>query len=201
MGDTKIEWADKTWHQKVAAKRIGVSLDEYLSRVALGQKWCTTCKEWDSRFIFAPDSSRGDGLAAGCRSRKPRALQTKEQKQEKARVSYRAYYARKGGPGIRERVYARKRGSEPIQPHHRESIMEDFDGRCAYCGATATTMDHVVPVSHGGGSGRGNLLPACRSCNSRKRTKPLERFLDECNRRGQSISDRICEELVMEFVL
>jgi len=30
-------------------------------------------------------------------------------------------------------------------------------------------MDHVVPVVRGGKSSRGNLVPACKECNSRKK--------------------------------
>jgi thymidine kinase len=37
---------------------------------------------------------------------------------------------------------------------------------CAYCGASATTYDHVVPKMHGGTNDPSNLVPACASCNS-----------------------------------
>ncbi|GAB4299371.1 MAG: HNH endonuclease [Desulfuromonadia bacterium] len=47
------------------------------------------------------------------------------------------------------------------------------EGRCHYCGGTfppgELTMDHLVPVIRGGTSSRGNLVPACRECNSRKK--------------------------------
>jgi len=46
-------------------------------------------------------------------------------------------------------------------------------GRCHYCGGKflpdELTMDHVVPVIRGGKSTRGNLVPACKECNSRKK--------------------------------
>ncbi len=29
-------------------------------------------------------------------------------------------------------------------------------------------MDHIVPLSRGGRSRRGNVVPACKDCNSRK---------------------------------
>jgi 5-methylcytosine-specific restriction endonuclease McrA len=45
-------------------------------------------------------------------------------------------------------------------------------GRCHYCrrqvGARRLTMDHVVPLIRGGRSTRGNVVPACKECNSRK---------------------------------
>ena len=42
-------------------------------------------------------------------------------------------------------------------------------GACHYCGgrfmAEDLTMDHIVPISRGGKSNRGNLVPACKKCN------------------------------------
>jgi 5-methylcytosine-specific restriction endonuclease McrA len=45
-------------------------------------------------------------------------------------------------------------------------------GVCHYCGrqigARQLTMDHVVPLIRGGRSTRGNVVPACKPCNSKK---------------------------------
>jgi len=47
------------------------------------------------------------------------------------------------------------------------------DGMCFYCrrrvGGRALTMDHIVPLGRGGRSARGNVVPACKDCNSRKK--------------------------------
>jgi 5-methylcytosine-specific restriction endonuclease McrA len=47
-------------------------------------------------------------------------------------------------------------------------------GVCFYCrtqvGASALTMDHIVPIGRGGRSIRGNVVPACKVCNTRKRS-------------------------------
>lgn len=43
--------------------------------------------------------------------------------------------------------------------------------RCTYCGAPATELDHVIPWSRGGTTEPGNLAPACKPCNSRKRDR------------------------------
>ena len=40
--------------------------------------------------------------------------------------------------------------------------------RCAYCPNPADTIDHVVPLVRGGTNYEGNLVPACRRCNSSK---------------------------------
>lgn len=46
-------------------------------------------------------------------------------------------------------------------------------GRCHYCGGAAEpkslTMDHIVPISRGGKSTKGNVVPACKTCNNRKK--------------------------------
>jgi hypothetical protein len=39
---------------------------------------------------------------------------------------------------------------------------------CAYCDATPTTVDHVMPLSRGGTNFEGNLVPCCKACNSSK---------------------------------
>jgi 5-methylcytosine-specific restriction protein A len=52
-------------------------------------------------------------------------------------------------------------------------------GICYYCrrqvGPRSLTMDHIVPLGRGGRSLRGNVVPACKDCNNRKRSLlPLE---------------------------
>lgn len=46
-------------------------------------------------------------------------------------------------------------------------------GQCHYCGARVPpkelTMDHVVPVVRGGRTSRGNVVPCCKDCNSKKK--------------------------------
>lgn len=46
-------------------------------------------------------------------------------------------------------------------------------GLCYYCGKKFSpkdlTMDHIVPVIRGGKSIKGNIVPACKECNSRKK--------------------------------
>lgn len=164
---TKIEWTDETWHRKTAAKRIGISLEEYVARIASGEKWCTFCKAWHPRTIFGVDKSRGDGLSASCRGRANRhPPPSREERRARANEAYRRYYAGPAGASIRERARARKRGLDAIPAWWRE---EQLERGCAYCGDYATTIDHVIPVADGGKSEPGNLVPACGTCNSKKK--------------------------------
>ena len=52
-------------------------------------------------------------------------------------------------------------------------------GRCHYCGsrmpAAELTMDHIVPISRGGKSTKGNVAPCCKECNNaKKQLLPME---------------------------
>jgi 5-methylcytosine-specific restriction enzyme A len=46
-------------------------------------------------------------------------------------------------------------------------------GICYYCKkkfkAIELTMDHLIPISRGGESRRGNIVPACKPCNNKKK--------------------------------
>lgn len=56
-------------------------------------------------------------------------------------------------------------------------------GVCHHCGETFSpqelTMDHLVPIVRGGKSTKGNLVPSCKTCNSkRKHRLPFEKADD-----------------------
>lgn len=49
---------------------------------------------------------------------------------------------------------------------------------CFYCGgAKKLTVDHNVPLARGGTDNIGNILPACRSCNSKKNARTALEFI------------------------
>lgn len=59
-------------------------------------------------------------------------------------------------------------------------ILKEYKFKCAYCGCEFTlfnreTRDHVIPISKGGDNIKENVIPACRSCNSKKYDKILKR--------------------------
>ncbi len=52
-------------------------------------------------------------------------------------------------------------------------------GKCYFCGRKTTfknlTMDHLLPLSRGGMSTKDNIVPCCKSCNTKKKSMlPLE---------------------------
>jgi 5-methylcytosine-specific restriction endonuclease McrA len=56
----------------------------------------------------------------------------------------------------------------------RRNVLIRDGHRCAYCGHSANTIDHVVPRSKGGRHSWDNVVAACSRCNSRKDDKFLK---------------------------
>lgn len=67
----------------------------------------------------------------------------------------------------RERAKARELRQSTWWKRRRSS------GICYYCGenvgAKQLTMDHIIPLVRGGRSNKGNIVPACKKCNSAKK--------------------------------
>lgn len=66
-------------------------------------------------------------------------------------------------------------------PENRVKVYERDGYRCRYCGKQLTletvTLDHIVPVSKGGGNDLQNLVTACLDCNSKKTGRLVGDFL------------------------
>jgi hypothetical protein len=73
---------------------------------------------------------------------------------------------------------ARMRGLEASLTRYQwQAALRHFDRCCAYCGSREKmTRDHFVPLVLGGPFTRANVVPACLSCNSRKRCSPPEQW-------------------------
>jgi len=62
-------------------------------------------------------------------------------------------------------------------------------GICYYCkgifSAKDLTMDHIVPLSRGGRSTKGNVVPCCKACNNKKKyLTPVDLRLNEMKKKG-----------------
>ncbi len=53
-------------------------------------------------------------------------------------------------------------------PVSRRGVLRRDGNRCGYCGASATTIDHVLPKSRGGKDTWENLIACCLRCNNVK---------------------------------
>jgi 5-methylcytosine-specific restriction endonuclease McrA len=116
----------------------------------MGLKWCRRCEDW-----LPSEAVTKNGL---CRPHE--------------NEDYRRRYADGGRLAIAARIHARDRKMDPIPAEAREAV-ECFENACAYCGGSVDGFDHIIPVSAGGRSVIGNLVPACKRCNSSKGDRPL----------------------------
>lgn len=83
------------------------------------------------------------------------------------------------------RVYcAVRRGRLSNDPETRDYAKLIVNDPCVYCGEQAESVDHIEPLSRGGGDTWENLAPACISCNSQKHTMGLLEFLIRRRERG-----------------
>ena len=78
-------------------------------------------------------------------------------------------------------------------------LLGQYGGVCAYCGAAGPlTADHRIPLSRGGRNVIENIIPACKSCNSRKHTMTEDEFravLQQPNRLAEVDSEYAAERV------
>lgn len=164
---SNIEWTDATaivdrdgariryYHRKDPARP-----GQQQRRLMLteGKKWCRGCFAW-----LDAASVGKNGL---CRPH--------ENKDAKLR------YAEDGNYRQRRKDHAvrKSRGVERVDSVSGINLRELFEGKCAYCDNEARTWDHVIPVSKGGATVEGNIIPACTPCNSSKRDSDIDDWLD-----------------------
>jgi len=117
---------------------------------------------------------------------------------DKARAKYRRYYlthkdqvrekdrrSREANPArvianLARRRALRAAAEGDFTADEFRVLCSEYGDRCAYCQEESPlTADHAVPLSRGGSNWISNILPACKSCNSRKRTRTPEEFLYE----------------------
>ena len=71
-----------------------------------------------------------------------------------------------------KRYQARKRhvALSDLTAEQWDMIKDHYGHRCVYCGRKMQrlTQDHIIPLIKGGNHTLTNIVPACRSCNSKK---------------------------------
>lgn len=69
---------------------------------------------------------------------------------------------------VRLRRYIRMPYHHRVPSWSKNGLMRRDQHCCAYCGKRGNTVDHLIPVSRGGGSTWQNTVIACVACNGRK---------------------------------
>ena len=70
----------------------------------------------------------------------------------------------------RNRLRAAQGGMSPLGVNDERAKLA---GRCIYCDAAASSVDHLIPRLAGGPDSVDNFVPACSSCNSSKGARDL----------------------------
>lgn len=140
---------------------------------AAGRAWCRRCRDW---------LPAGDVRGGLCRPH------TREYERTRYALDPRYRAERK------QHAHSRKRGVRPIPVVGHEFLLERFGGRCAFCRRPADTWEHLTPVSRGGNSTPGNVVPACASCNSSKKDRDLFEWM---TRKGFIPCDELVERLIL----
>lgn len=138
-----------------------------------GFAWCSGCKKW------LPSKGVRQGKCRHHHNEYARKRYRESEPFRKSRKNRSAQY---------------RRNVAPIPIEGIKVLEEKFNGKCAYCGKPATTYDHIVPVSKGGQTTPGNIVPACNSCNSSKKTKDIMKWLNE---KGIEPNDQVYETMIL----
>lgn len=165
---------------------------------ATSLKVCCACGETRPRFSF---HKRG-GRCYSCRSSTVSAMISRKKswakwylnpknrhtRQSKRKETDKAYRLRNRTQiNERARIYQRRpdvrlyHNMRKRLSRHGASkkelvlLMDSYLGRCVYCfkPLSEPTIDHITPITRGGGNESENLVPACRSCNASKSDKLL----------------------------
>lgn len=108
--------------------------------------------------------------------RKNKATQNFKEKRAARDAKYKKEHPEKVNEHSK-RVRAKRKGVtvRDFTAQEWREVQEAYNHHCAYCGQVFDnlTMDHVIPLSKGGWHTKNNIVPACKSCNSRKGIKEL----------------------------
>jgi 5-methylcytosine-specific restriction endonuclease McrA len=72
-----------------------------------------------------------------------------------------------------------------------EELIERDGPACVWCGRELwrrdLTVEHVVPRSRGGHTTPDNVLVACRACNKRRGSRPVDAYVRDLLREGADV--------------
>ncbi len=146
---------------KTAAKLIGVSIEEYESKIRDGFKWCRGCKGWHLKTNFPVDASRGDGLGTMCaasRNAYQRSRHTPIPASLRKPMGPQPFSERDG-----DKLQARASVNRLVR---RGKIPSPSTLPCHTCGHTGTDKHHEYHHHNGYGAGHHlDVIVLCGTCH------------------------------------
>ena len=140
---------------------------------------CSQCKEAKLLEAFGNHKQHPHGKQAQCRNCQKKKNQAYyAANRQKLCADVRAYSM--AHPEVASTTKARRRAHKlgaainDLTNAQWEEIKAAYGHRCVYCGRKRKrlTRDHISPLSKNGDHTASNIVPACRSCNSRKHAGP-----------------------------
>lgn len=75
----------------------------------------------------------------------------------------------------RMRMHRKRSNGGKYTKDEWNALCAKYGNRCACCGCDGKlTVDHIVPVVHGGSNSIDNIQPLCALCNSKKGTRTID---------------------------
>ena len=155
------------------------------------EKVCTKCKQAKSLEAFRIKDKVTQRRRSECRcceqAKKTARLQAEPEKlRAQSRTWNKRYYERR--KEVKGEVFQalvkqktwRNRAAKfgaigDVTLEDFERLCQEADGKCLCCGRKARlTMDHIVPLSKGGGNDISNIQPLCMTCNNKKNDRIID---------------------------
>jgi hypothetical protein len=88
---------------------------------------------------------------------------------------------------------------------HWSTLVKVYGQSCYYCGEFATCIDHIIPVSYGGGNDIENLVLSCSWCNLLASDRVFESLEEKCDyiliqrSKKRKVTRTICTDCLLPF--
>jgi 5-methylcytosine-specific restriction endonuclease McrA len=144
----------------------------------LERKRRSRCDERKLITEFHRNASHADGLQYTC---KPCAIfivmRSQARHPETVQKARRRDYRSLSQQARNRRKYARRKQAplNDFTAEEWEAMKRLYHYRCVYCRTKPKELcqDHIMPLSKGGAHTKGNIVPACRRCNTKKHDKAI----------------------------
>lgn len=142
-----------------------------MSKYEIYVKHCSRCKLLKFAEDYYKDDRANDGLRSSCRTCQNEMNKAwKAKNKDRVRVTRAQWLSRNLDfhRNKEQRRRARKRNAKTFRVTRKDTARL-LNGPCFYCGSKGEiTLDHIIPLIKGGDHSVGNLVGACKACNSHK---------------------------------